>query len=509
MTHTENNEQQQSSVDQDYDALKQQNSAMRELLDRTHSENNRYKQRLEQLAHALQERDKRIAELQLFEYRLKKTNEKTQDLETQVAGSKDAIQSIQEEKSNLQNALTDSQQHAKQLERVIQFLRERAETGRLELRQIQTELVTTQKASNLISQKSEEKSAETAFLEYAVQFEKNKHEETLSELRAIQQQWGQLQKSVRNAQQQATQTNLLINSLRNEKQYLETALLAKEDAFAPVKNELSILQKKYHALQQSYKTAVDINLSATLRSIQLKQEIQSQEAEIEELYTQRQSLRQEISALKDALRHNEACLNDVKSINADREAEIRLAQQYLAKRVKEATLLSEKNDLLSQQLAEMRKETTSHQSKAMDLQLTLEKQLQNERQLQEQFSESLKLTETKVGHWESKYLQAYEKWQETEAKNNALRALEEKQNQMQALLLNLSALSGSVSSTPSYGAHPQPIVTSISIEKHSVQDIITQKEATHAKQAPEMNAEQEQLFETAKPSVRYKKSLFD
>lgn len=457
-----------TTVDE-HEVLKQQHNALRDLLDKSHAEGLRYKQRLEQLAHALQERDRRIAELQLFEHRLKKTNDKTQDLETQLAKAKESNQAILEEKGILESNLTDSQQHIKQLERVIQFLRERAETSRLELRQVQSELMANQESTLNNIQQIEEKTAEVDVLRYEVQFEKSKHEETVSELGVIQQQWAHLQQCVRNAQQQASRATVLANSLRSEKQLLETALLAKEDVFNRYEQQLRAINNELNLLKTRYNTSVDGNVSAAIKLLKLQEELRLQDAEIEELYRRREANQQEIATLRQYHQQYE-------THKAESEVEIRMAQQHLAKRVKEATLLSEKNEILRQQISELQKEAMHHQNKANDLQQSLEQQIQNEKMLQEQFSQTVTSTEARIGHWEAKYLQIFEKWKETETRNLELAAIEEKQMQLQALLSNFTMLAGSAS-------NKIPVPTTCD--------------------------ERPQLFETPKPTIRFKQSLFD
>lgn len=492
------------------ETLKQQNITLRELLDKSIAENTRYKQRLEQFAHALQERDRRIAELQLFEYRLKKTGERSINLENQIASSQAALKTLQEEKEAAERNLDDSQQHGKQLERVIQFLRERAETGRLELRQVQTELTAAQETIAKLMQKSEETAAFQDALQFQIKYEQASKQELTDELAAIHQQWAQLQHAARHTKSQNAQTAQLIASLLAERQQLEIALLAKDNELTLFEHNFQKFKKEISTQQARYNTAVNGNIAAVLQAIRMREELLIQEDEIEELHRQRQEDRAIIAALQKFQQHYEDSLAATTSQRAEKEAELKIAQQHLAKRVKEATLLSERNETLHREIAELQKKAAEAQSSASALQHALEEQKQAEKSAQERFAENMKVTEGLVGAWEAKYQQIYDRWQEAEARNHALKAIEEKQIQMQALLHNLSALTGS-SAMPG-GTHPQPNVHALEIKKPSLLETFERSErierALHPQHA-ETQAESNNFFEVPKPSVRFKQTLFD
>lgn len=191
-----------------------------------------------------------------------------------------------------------------------------------------------------------------------------------------------------------------------------------QEKYEQVKEELS-------AATQQLEEALEGRLSAE-RSLAETQEL---------VHTQKQQL--------DDLVKASASHAEKQVLYADGEARLKVAQQHLAKKVKEVALMTEQIDGL--QLHLMDNERTFSETKLHidELQTQLEEALRHEKRLQEQLHEALKSNENQATKWEEKYFRMYDKWQESEVQIKELKKLEEKYQQMLSLLSNLGAFMGS------------------------------------------------------------------
>lgn len=181
------------------EALQQQHMMLRNLLEKTQSENLRFKQRIEQLAAALQERDKQLIDMQQFEYHFKRSKENAKELENNNEKAQQAIAALEDEKKLFESTLTEHLQRIKQLEHVIQFLRSKAETAHLEAKQLQADLQKTHSDAATITQQCHEKNEQIETLHKELEKEKLAHIDTANELLSIQQQWKHMQNVVSTA----------------------------------------------------------------------------------------------------------------------------------------------------------------------------------------------------------------------------------------------------------------------------------------------------------------------
>src|SRR5262249_213587 len=124
------------------------------------------------------------------------------------------------------------------------------------------------------------------------------------------------------------------------------------------------------------------------------------------------------------------------------EGEVRKAQQHLAKKVKELTLLEDKQEHQNHIHAELQKNIAQSNVRIAELQTALDLQIQQQKRLEEQLQESLKAAETQQNKWEQKFFALYEKWQAGDVRIKELEKLEEKHKQLQSLLSNLGSIMG-------------------------------------------------------------------
>jgi hypothetical protein len=128
-------------------ALRQQHSILRDMCEKEIAKNEQYKAQIAIL------KENHLAELNSTEQQRKKPLIKSQtEVETALSKEREVLQALREENAILSKSLTDSQQHAKQLERVIQFLRERGEESHLEAKQLRDEFQSSQSTITSLSQ---------------------------------------------------------------------------------------------------------------------------------------------------------------------------------------------------------------------------------------------------------------------------------------------------------------------------------------------------------------------
>lgn len=113
----------------------------------------------------------------------------------------------------------------------------------------------------------------------------------------------------------------------------------------------------------------------------------------------------------------------------EKEADVKEAEQHLAKKVREAQSVIEKYEEQKKLINSLTADLEKKSSKLAEVQGLLEAREQNERRLLEQ-----------IERLEDKYLKTHEKVQRMQARIDEYKALEEKHQQMRALLMNLGTV---------------------------------------------------------------------
>lgn len=368
-------------AEEEIKALRQQCIKIKALCEKERDQNELLQQRISQLNSALLEKD---------------NNPSTHILEHHKP--KDDQQLLQ-----LQNALSEAQLHNKQLDRVIKFLRERAEESHLEAKQLRTE-------------------------------------------------------------------------------------------FQQQQDNLAFLTKKLSEANESNQS-LTFNLQAEQKN---SKELQNQKN------TEIENLNNQIAKLQEETKNIENDLNAFKNSCEDKDTALKIAQQHLAKKMKEAAILSEKNEEQRVTILEFQHNLSEAKSKLSNTQHSLDLQLQHEKHLQEQLQERLHNAETQIKKWEEKYFQMYEKWQEADAVSKSLRNMEEKYNQMQALLGNL----GTLLATP-HASTPIPQQILKAKEPEIIREIPHKNDDADIFNAEPKTQIESSLFDVPKNNSRFKHSFFD
>jgi chromosome segregation ATPase len=368
----------QQSTEKQLHLLKQQ-------LAEAQNENGRNRQRLEKLGQVVLEREKKISELQRYEYSFRKINEQRHAVDVSGDAYREQLRELQGEKERLGKELEDSHQHTVQLDRVIRFLRERQEEAQLEINQFHEEL---NKAQVLIAELTEKS-----------------------------------QFAGRNQQE-------LEDKIIQER-------LVKEEALEEVKT----LYSQFEVLKKML-------TEAKLKSENIQAE------------------RNDIEASQEKLKQEE--INKALASLSETESHLKIAQQHLAKKVKETSDLQDKVHSQNLLIQEIQSNLDQSRTRISEHQHSFEVQLQQEKRLQEQLCESARTTESLVSKWEEKYFNIYEKWKDNEMHLKEMKKIEAKHAQLQVLLANI----GGFFETP-MGYSPQ-VTEELSSKLQEAPDFISQ-----------------------------------
>lgn len=210
-----------------------------------------------------------------------------------------------------------------------------------------------------------------------------------------------------------------ITSLRQElKSSREEAAVDKEQK-QTAENELKNLQVQCDSLK-AQAVAIQAQLDAALLK---QQESEQWKLKHDQALKEKEQIGKELQELKNALE--------------EREARIKIAQQHLAKKVKETNLLLDRVEEQKVKNGELQGHLDTARHKIAEMQHTLDLQVQQEKRIEENLLDSLKTAEVQARRWEEKYFLMSEKWQQAEAYNRDLKGLEEKFNQVQAVFASL------------------------------------------------------------------------
>lgn len=439
-------------------ALSEQVSKLKNLLNEQLEENKRIKQGAEKLASILLEKEKKIAELQQFEYSYRKTSQQKHQWEATKEQHQTFVDSLRVEKEQILKELEESQQHSRQLERVIHYLRERQEEAQLEATQLEEEFQNTRQTIVSLNEDLQAAKLQVSEMEGRYQEETMAKQEALNEISALQEQFESLKNTIvqsrqkQNLQEQANaQIENQIHELRKELEQLNTLLEQKNGYIEELEKEResakeSIARSLFETkeLEARYLDCISEKNELQTNLYGLNQQLQQQQEVIE---AAKQQL-QEMEADKKNLENN---FEQFKASQEENNNRLKISQQHLAKKVKENSELAEKINLQEKQIQEQQNALNQSRLKVAEMQTALDGQIFQEKRLHEQLQEAVKASESLAAKWEEKYFRISEKWQDAELKIKELKKFEEKYNQLQGLLSNL----GNVLGTSSVGVISQ------------------------------------------------------
>ena len=496
------------------------------------SELSRSKGSVEKLNVFIKEQEKKLSDYGQLNYTSKKSQEQKWETEKLLESKTSEVSALESEMLSLKNTLEERKQQIDQLERVIQFLRERSEEINLEANQLKEDHHEALKAITDLRQQEgsqEERLTEMGTLLSRAnidaadardelvfvhkQLENLKKAVVLAEARTQDQgsliqenhelknrletqtaAWDQTQQEIHTIRQSLLKT--LKDSKKLEIQYEEVLneRIALSNRAAQLQNRLDLQIDQTRICQEQL---VEAQQKETRNKIETEQELQKlqegHEKEVNELTRQLSEMESQFSAmcsksheteinlleareeaishltsdyeqsiaalnkeleqtrqqlhelqnasqevlfsreeLKSELQHLSHQLNTAESGYNEKENELRISQQHLAKKVKEVTILQDKIDLQQNRIEELSRSLAAAEQKTVDLEKALSDEHQRSSAFQFQMTDALKVSEQKAAKMEEKYLDLHHKWAATEAKNRELEKLADRHHQMQS-----------------------------------------------------------------------------
>lgn len=406
-------------------SLKQQQLTLKELLKKQQEELKQLKvtycesdERLEDNFHDLKSQLE-CAHLQI-ETLQQELTERRQDYEKRMAELQNAVSVYEEEKTHLDHMPRLSEQMRYELDIIKKTLIQGVQESKsLESRYVDVlneKLLFEQKVKELQETVASQSDQLSAMTEKSKEFEQQK---LLTE--------NQLNEKGRLLQESHSHIRELEYRIRGW------------DEFVQQRNHL---QDKYDQLREEWEQ-VTKKLEEVLESQNLTQvELQQHRDLVNE---QRLSLEEKDHRLFNLNEEREVLLGHVEQLRKlldDSESRLKVAQQHLAKKVKESSIMTEKMNDQQMQLAEQQQHFETSKGQVHHLQASLELYQRQELKLQEQLHDALKSAESQVSKWEEKYFKMHDRWQEAEKRVRDLLKFEEKYQQMQSLLSNLGVFMG-------------------------------------------------------------------
>lgn len=167
----------------------------------------------------------------------------------------------------------------------------------------------------------------------------------------------------------------------------------------------------------------------------------------QELQKEQENLNQELINKQQVIENLKSEIIQLKESIITLEEDLQLAQQHLAKKVKDHAILQDSNDLQKETLNGLNEQNTILREKIDDLNLKIDSYQQIEKNGNEQ-----------IKNWEKKYVDLHDKWQVLSKKIDQYKKIEEKHLQMQSLLEKFNELLINEISTPDVKAELKSIV---------------------------------------------------
>ena len=432
--------------EEEMQSLRDQQSCLKELLRKTQADFNQSlpaaqlpnlevsHQQLEHLEWLRNQTEEAHLETERFRSELNEAQKKLKGLEQELLENK---QHAQREVDHLQQLLEEQKLQGNELETVVSttsshYLRRELETIKRNLTQGNQE--TKALEARYIEILNEKIALEHQSKQMQIQLE---HQS--SNLISFQEQLHKAEKSnkILETSLEAKEAECVQNckqqeELQNRLEYLNELTKEKEI----IQDNYEELKEEWNQLSERLEEAINMRIQGDQHLVQLETIAANQETQLQEFAQQLQTLHQEKGSL-------ESERDQFKNLLDESEARLKVAQQHLAKKVKEAALLSEKLEEQQIHLTDFAQTIEYQKTQAAQLQANVDLYQRQEKRLQDQLHEALKGTESQIVKWEEKYFRMYDKWQESENRIRELKKFEEKHLQMQSLLANLGNFMGS------------------------------------------------------------------
>lgn len=457
--------------DEELNALRQQQITLKEFLKKANDEliciRNQFQNEDNQQYQSEQVTQTKKEIFSLRE-QIDKANIETEQLHKELHEAQKRVKELEQE-------LLENQQNAqKEIEQLWQLL----EDQKLQGDELETVVSTTsshylRRELEMIKQTLIEGAKETKALE-------TRYIETLNEKIELDHRCKQLQHQIENQTFHLTSFQEQLNELEENKKNIEISFQAKEAEWiesCQQRQELQmqienlniaakqkeLIQDQYEQLKDEWKQINERLEEAVETRQQMDEHLNQLEMIAVNQETQLQAFAEQIELLNQEKETLESEREQIKILLEESEARLKIAQQHLAKKVKEVALLSENLEEQQANLVHFSQTIEEQKTQIIQQQVSVELYQRQEKRMQEQLHEALKGTESQIAKWEEKYFRMYDKWQESEKRVQELKQFEEKHLQMQSLFANLGNFMGGT-----YGpSHPFSSVEQEIEEKQS------------------------------------------
>lgn len=297
----------------------------------------RLKLSLDKLTLLVNEKEKRIVELQQFELSFKKAVDQKFQLEAALKTQELQQHQSHLEKEGLHNALIESRQHAEQLERAVQFLQEKSDEINLELNQGQCQLQDIKNQNMTLNKELSEVKQNNAFMAQQLAVGQDEHATMSKELELLYQQLENLkcrfkeqQATLEKVNQSLNQSNVINEQQAVEKQRTETLLEHKTAALHSLEHEVAIIKQHLikglrdaKEIESRYFEAVHEKIATLTKFNQLKAETDRWFGEKEEA---KKGLRAATQRESENARIHSAQLNQAKELTLHLQNELEQAE---------------------------------------------------------------------------------------------------------------------------------------------------------------------------------------
>ncbi|MGA8164568.1 MAG: hypothetical protein WB791_06025 [Waddliaceae bacterium] len=461
------------SAESEIAAAKEKIAALENNRSAVEEENRILSHRVEKLVAIVKEQEKRLSELQRYEYSFRKMGNFNQKLEEDCEELKRALQQVRLEKEMLTASLEERCRQLSQLEETRESLQKREEEAGAARKKVE---VQEQELAQM-KQQVKEIEEKLGYQEKEKQDVEKKLEKETAERRECQRGREELKQALIQAVCETREVKRLYQNIAGEKagglkkishmqhrlQEAREELEAKEREIGKLNKRIDLERKEQEELKKQLAQQLEERRESGQR-------IQQKEKSL-------LSLTEQIKTLQSQQTHSQHHIQE-------KEERILEAQHHLAKKVKEVSQLKEAIEEQHRQLAGFQEELSLSQEKTDQSEKTM-KAYQEEKEKQEE----------KMIQWEKKYLKIAEKWEECKAQNQELKKIRTKYEQLQQLLTKLG---DAVDSPLSF---PRSISTAVEKPSHP------SSEEAQKQQMKNSYAEQT-LFDREKSQAKYKKDLF-
>lgn len=414
------------------------------------------KNRIEQLVKVIQERERRISELQRYEFSFRKVSEINQQYEKEVRAQKQAIQGLKQDRNDLEKKLESAKEHSIQLERAIEHIRGKAEGVQL--------------------------NAQTLEQEYQI---------VLSQKQELKGELEDMKQTLVRGLKEAKDIKHYYQNLANEK----SAAIRKTAHMQEFIKELTDEIKKRDRERQEFQQQMN---DANMKELEFENRLQLEKEKHGEYEKQIKEQDESLASLAEQIKTIQSKFKSAVKASEEKDSNVIEAQKQFAKKVREVSRLTEEAEELKRQISKLQDDVDEAKMRASESHSNLESNLEQMKGLQD-----------KIEVAEKKYFEAHEKIQELEAQNRELKKVEEKHQQMQQLLANL----GSVIGSPIGITQPNSLLPSEDKLPASFEDIPKKSQKAKKEKKEEIvfesTVEDQSLFDPIKPSSKFKKDLFD